>query len=607
MTQIHTSWRRQVAMLLLLMLLLPIIAACGGTPATQAPTAAPAAPAAEPTAAPAPTAAPEATAAPAAEPTAAPEAPTAAPEAPTAATAAGAAPEAGTPGGTMTGAWVGPCCVGVDNANPMKAGGDHHWLNKLYSHLVTYDVGYTALQGDLAESWETSADNLTWTFNLRKGVKWHDGTDFTADDVAFSLEVCLDPKAGGCTQASQLAAIKGGKEFIDGTATTIAGIEVADPNTIKLTTATPNAALADTLAETYILQKASLGAVARDQVGKSDYWTTKPVGTGPFKFAKYEAGQFMELDRFDDYWRGKPLLDKLIRREFKDPATALLAFDKGEIDFAYVTADEVEREQSNANATVIPGPSQVDNAITMNPAKNPAFGNPKFRQAMLYAINRASIVENLYKGAAKPVSCLYGNPKFTPADIEPYAYDPDKAKALLAEAGIDPASLGEIVMDTYYNDQLSLDVMTAFQQDLAAVGINIKIQQMDGPSWTKRYYEDGASEMSFIGGANGADGHRAYQYYHTSALWPKGGNNYKFSNAELDKLLDAGVAEMDAAKRPAIYQQACTIMSQELPWVFMWETVRYGIVNNRIGNFLYTPAPGGGSYYDQAEKWFIRQ
>jgi peptide/nickel transport system substrate-binding protein len=300
-------------------------------------------------------------------------------------------------------------------------------------------------------------------------------------------------------------------------------------------------------------------------------------------------------------------LDKLIRREFKDPATALLAFDKGEIDFAYVTADEVEREQANTNATVIPGPSQVDNAITMNPAKNPAFGNPKFKQAILYAINRASIVENLYKGAAKPVSCLYGNPKFTPADVEPYAYDPEKAKALLQEAGIDPASLGEIVMDTYYNDQLSLDVMTAFQQDLAAVGIKIKIQQMDGPSWTKRYYEDGASEMSFIGGANGADGHRAYQYYYSTALWPKGGNNYKFSNPELDKLLDQGVAEMDAAKRPAIYQQACKIMSETLPWVFMWETVRYGIVNNRIGNFLYTPAPGGGSYYDQAEKWFIRK
>ena len=111
----------------------------------------------------------------------------------------------------MTGAWVGPCCVGVDNVNPLKAGDDYHWLNKIYSHLVTYDVGYTGLMGDLAEKWSVSEDNLTWTFNLRK-AKWHDGSDVTADDVAFSIELCLDPKAGGCNQVSQLTTIKGAQE-----------------------------------------------------------------------------------------------------------------------------------------------------------------------------------------------------------------------------------------------------------------------------------------------------------------------------------------------------------------------------------------------------------
>jgi peptide/nickel transport system substrate-binding protein len=146
--------------------------------------------------------------------------------------------------------------------------------------------------------------------------------------------------------------------------------------------------------------------------------------------------------------------------------------------------------------------------------------------------------------------------------------------------------------------------MTAFQQDLAEVGIKIKIQQMDGPSWTKRYYDDNASEMSFIGGANGPDPNRAYQYYYSI---DQKGNNYKYKSPELDKLLDDGAAEMDPAKRDGIYQQACTIMSQDLPWTFMWQTVRYGYVSNKIGNFLFTPAPGGGSYYDQAEKWFIRK
>ena len=110
--------------------------------------------------------------------------------------------------------------------------------------------------------------------------------------------------------------------------------------------------------------------------------------------------------------------------------------------------------------------------------------------------------------------------------------------------------------------------------------------------------------MSFIGGANGPDPNRAYQYFYSI---DQKGNNYKYKSADLDKLLDDGAAEMDAAKRPAIYQEACKIMSQDLPWTFMWQTVRYGYISNKIGNFLFTPAPSGGSYYDQAEKWFIRK
>jgi peptide/nickel transport system substrate-binding protein len=596
MTNIWNKVRRMPPRLLALVVLLSLIAACSGAPVAQNPTAAAAAAGAgaAATSAPAPTSAPATTSAPQV----------------TAATAgtnqpnvSAGNPEPGTPGGTMTGAWVGPCCVGVDNVNPLKAGDDYHWLNKIYSHLVTYDVGYTGLMGDLAEKWSVSDDSLTWTFNLRK-AKWHDGSALTADDVAFSIELCLDPKAGGCNQVSQLTTIKGAQDYVDGKATSVAGIGAADPQVVKITTEKPDAALLDTLAETWIVQKASLGQVPRDQIGKTDYWTTKAIGTGPFKLAKYEAGQYMELDRFDDYFRGKPLLDKLIRREFKDPATALLAFEKGEIDFTYLPADEVERAKQNANATVIPGASQVTNAIEMNPSKNLAFGNPKFRQAILYAIDRQSIIDNLYKDTATPVSCFYGNPKYIPPDIEKYDYNPDKAKALLKEANIDPASLGEIVMDTYYNDQLSLDMMTVLQQNLAAVGITIKIQQMDTPSWLKRFFDDNASEMSFIGGASGPDPNRAYPYFDSN---DPNNNNYKYKNPGLHKLLAQGLAEMDPDKRTTIYQQACTILSQDLPWIFLWQTVRYGYVSNKIGNFLFTPAPSGGSYYDQAEKWFIRK
>lgn len=593
--------------LCMLVLLLPIIAACGGAPAAQEATSAPTAPTSAPaaTAAPAATSAPEATAAPAPTDAAAPTSAPAATAAPAAAVPDGTV-EAGTPGGTLTGAWVGPCCVGVDNLNPLSAGGDYHFLNKIYSHLVTYDVTYSKIVSDLADSWSISDDNLTWTFKLHPNVKWHDGSAFTADDVAFALELCIDPKAGGCDRGSQLTAIKGAKEYAAGTAKSVAGIEVVDPTTIKITTAAPFAPLLDVLTETWILQKASVGQIARDKIKGNDYWFTTAIGTGPFKLVKHEKGQSTELAAFPDYFRGAPLLEKLIRREFKDVATALIAFDKGEIDFTYLTADEVERESQNANARVIPGPSGVNNMLVFNSVVYPQF-NAKFRQAVLYAIDRKSIIENLYKGAATPVSCLYNNPAYVPSDIEKYDYDPEKAKALLQESGVDLNALGELEMSTYYGDQLSQDVMVAIQQNLAEVGIKVTPRQMDSAAWIKLFYEDVTFPVSFIGGANGADPNRAYEYFYSTSAWPQGQNNLKYNNPEFDKLLTDGAAEMDPAKRAPIYQQACRILGQDQPWIQLWETVRYGVVANKIGNFLFKPAPSGGSYYDQAEKWFIRK
>ncbi len=598
-------WRR-LSPLMALLLLLPVIAACGGAPPAAPPAAEPtAAPAAEPTAAPA---APEPTAAPtaaAAEPTAAPT--VAAPE-PTAAPAAPATGqvEQGKPGGTLTGAWNGPCCVGVDNLNPLSAGGDFHFLNKIYSHLVTYNVEYTEIVPDLAESWEVSDDNLTWTFHLREGVTWHDGSPFTANDVAFSLELCIDPKSGGCDRGSQLLAIEGAQAFVDGTADTITGIEVVDPTTIAITTAEPFAPLLDILTETWILHEASVGAIPREELKGNDYWFTQAIGTGPFKLIKHEKGQSTELGRFDDYFRGAPYLERLIRREFKDVATALLAFDAGEIDFAYLTADEVERELQNPNARVIPGASGVNNMLVFNTKLYPEL-NATFRRAILHAINREAIIETLYNGAATPVSCLYSNPNFVPSDIQQFPYDPELARQLIAESGVDVAALPELEMNTYYGDQLSLDVMTAIQQDLAEVGIRVTPRQMDSPSWLKSFYEDVNFQVSFIGGGNGADPNRAYEYFFSTAKWPQGQNILDYNNPEFDRLIQEGAQEMDPAARALIYQDVCRILAEDQPWIQLWEQERYGIVSNRIGNFLFKPAPSGGSYYDQAELWFIRE
>ncbi len=169
----------------------------------------------------------------------------------------------------------------------------------------------------------------------------------------------------------------------------------------------------------------------------------------------------------------------------------------------------------------------------------------RFQQAMLFAIDRKSIIESIYQGAATAVPCLYGNPQYQPDGIEMYDYDPEKAKALLAEVGIDPATLPEFRLDTYYNDQLSADVMTVIQANLADIGIKISLMPLDGASWNARYYENHESEMTFLGGANGPDPNRAYQYFHSGSTT---GNNYAYNSPELDELLEAGRKEMDPAR-----------------------------------------------------------
>ncbi len=571
-----------------------IFGACSSA-ATPAPTAAPA------TAAPA-TAAPG-TAAPA----------TAAPATPAPATPAPTAAPTPTSGGTLIAAWAGPCCNGVDWLTPWDGGGDAHFIDKIYSRLTTWTIKdnlYDQLVGDLAESWEISADKLTWTFKLRSGVTWHDGEPFTAEDVKFSFDLCLNPKnsMNPCQYGAPLYTLVGAAEVQAGTATEIAGVKVVDPLTITLTFTKPNALFPINISELFILPKHAVGAIPLDQLKKSDYWATKQIGTGPFKWDKYTPGVSIELVPFDNYWRGKPKLERIIRREFQDLATGLLAFDAGEIDFIYITAADVERETANAAATVIGAVSGVQNSILMNSVRHPEFKNKKFRQALMMAVDRPSIIESIYKGNAVIPSCLY-NPSIAQGSHGPWEYNVDKAKALLAESGVDVAKMGELNIATYYTDALSANVMAAILKNWADnLGIKAgKVQQLDSAAASKVSTE-GNFDFYFQGAANGPTGDRARNYFTTAAAFPGGGNGYKgyfYTNPTFDKLIDEAGSEFDVAKQNELYGQACDIMTDELPWLFMWHTKRFHVASNRIHNLILTPAAGGGSYYDAVETWTV--
>src|SRR5439155_16057338 len=233
--------------------------------------------------------------------------------------------------------------------------------------------------------------------------------------------------------------------------------------TVVIKTGKPNVALLDALTYVFMMPKHAIGNIAPQDLVKHQWWQTSPIGTGPFKWSKYVPDQYVELAPNEKYWRGKPKLDKLINRYFKEAGTALIALQKGEIQFTYVTLDESEVAKKDAGLTVLPGPSQVVNYLQFN-LKEPRFQDARVRQAFMYAVDRQTIVDQVFKGAAVVVPCAFDNQRYIPDGLNPYKRDVNKAKQLLKDANWDAIKGDPIELLTYYADQLSQDILVTIQQ-----------------------------------------------------------------------------------------------------------------------------------------------
>ncbi len=473
--------------------------------------------------------------------------------------------------------------------NPLTAGAGFTWLEKYFSTLVLYDVNYTKLQGELAKSWDVSADGLTYTFHLQPDVTWHDGQPFTSADVKFTIDLAKNPDSGSWI----------GQKF-----TGVASVETPDDATAVVKLSKPDAAMLDNFTFLVMLPEHALKDIKPADLVKSDWWHTDPIGTGPFKWGKYVPGQYVELDAYDTYWRGKPKLDKLINRYYPEAGSSVIALRKGEISFTYLQMDEANSLAKDANLKVIAGPSQVANALVFN-MTDPRFKDVQVRQAFMYAIDRKTIVDQLYGGKAQLSSCMLTNSAYVPKDVNPYDYNPDKAKELLKAANWDSIKGKPIEVVTYYQDQTSQDVLVAMQQNLQDVGIDITIRVVDTPTFQDIGAKTSDWTMMYVGGANGPDPAVTGPYFISSATPPTGVNRGHFSDATIDKLYAEGQTTVDSAKRAQVYQQACDAVANQLPWASMWVAERFGGVSTKVQNFIWTPGPGGGRYYDAAQDWDI--
>ncbi|RPJ59713.1 MAG: ABC transporter substrate-binding protein, partial [Dehalococcoidia bacterium] len=293
----------------------------------------------------------------------------------------------------------------------------------IYDSLLRFKDESTEVEPGLAESWSVSDNGLEYTLKLRQGVKFHDGTDFNAEAVKFNLERQID--------VNHPFHDTGEFPYAEFTWGMVSKVEVVDPSTVKITLKEVFAPFLNHLA----MHPAAMVSPAAIEKYKKDI-SHNPVGTGPFKFVSWTPGVEVVLEKNKDYWRGAPYLDQVIYRPIIEDQARLTELESGGINFLVnVLPDDLPRLKEDARFAVVEQPGMHTWWVGFNHSKEP-FKDTRVRQAMNYAVNKQSIVDNLLKGTGTlsvnplpPVVWSYTD------DFERYQYNPEKAKQLLAEAG----------------------------------------------------------------------------------------------------------------------------------------------------------------------------
>lgn len=339
------------------------------------------------------------------------------------------------------------------------AAGDTPSVNNqtpVYETLVVYDQD-SKIAPMLAESWE-QIDAKNWKFNLRKGVKFHNGEEMKASDVLFSFKRATSPE--GVKVQYVMGAIDA------------ANCKVVDDYTIIVATKEPFSPLIG-----YLPYIGASIVSEKEFTADPEKAKRNPVGTGPFKFVEWKKNDRCVYVRNDEYWGNKPAYKNLIIRTIVEANSRVIELESGTIDIAYnIPANDVARLESNPNTKIVRNKSTLFNYIGMVNDKAP-FNNPDFRTAIDLALDEEAIVKTVYRGIADytPTSvtpiCMY----FDDSDTKP-RYNPEEAKALLKKAGI---AQGTTYSITIYEDQAMMDAATVIQSMLKEVGINLEIKVLE--------------------------------------------------------------------------------------------------------------------------------
>ena len=457
-------------------------------------------------------------------------------------------------------------------------------IKSIFDGLMDYVPGTTTLRPGLAESFDLSEDSKSYTFHLRKGVKFHNGREMTADDVKYSLDRVTNPVTQS-PGAGFFGSIKGYDKMADGSATSLEGVTVIDPLTVRIDLTRPDATFLHVMAINFA------HVVPKEEVEKwgADFGK-HPVGTGSYKLAEWTIGQRLVFEKNPDYWiEGIPYLDKITFEVGQEPIVALLRLQKGEVDIPGdgippAKFQEVMNDPEQAKHVVEGGQLQTG-YITMN-VNTPPLDKVEVRQAINMAINKDRIVQ-IINGRAVPANQPLppSMPGYT-KDYKGYPYDPEKAKAMLAEAGLPDGFETELyAMNTDPNPRIA----QAIQQDLAAIGIKASIKSLAQANVIEAG-GNGSAPMIWSGGmAWIADFPDPSNFYGPilgcGGAVPGGWNWSWYCNKDLDAEAaksDAMADPAQADERIAMWRDIFTKIMGDAPWVPVFNEQRYTIRSPRI-------------------------
>ena len=456
---------------------------------------------------------------------------------------------------------------------------DFRILANIYEGLLRYKDESLDVEPGLAESWTISPDAKTYTFKLRQGVKFHDGTDFNAETVKFNFDRVTDK--------DHPYANTGPFPFVF-TLGPIDKTEVADPFTVVIHLKEPYAPMLTMLAGA-IGGLAGISPAAVKQYGKD--FARHGGGTGPFKFTLWESGQRFVLEANPAWWAGKPKLAGLVYRPIIDENARVSEMLSGGTDITIeVPPDNIATFTASKNFTFYEQSGPHLWYLMLNCKEKP-FDNKLVRQAANYAINKEALVGEILKGTAT-VAAGPTPPAFSWAhdnDLKPYPHDPAKAKALLAQAGYPNGVDVTFYVTESGSGMLSPILMgTAIQADLAAVGIRAKIETYEWNTFLGKIIpgmegKAQVAELSFM--TQDPDMH-PFLALRTGAPV----NSGRYSNPKVDALIDAARAEPDPAKRAALYKQMQDILADDAPWVFVCNWKQNAVSTAAVKGFKLHPS-----------------